>query len=412
MLRDVSVVGVGLHPFGRFPDTPMPELARGAIWAAISDAGCDPHEIDFSVVANCYHGFFTGQVDAIAPLVIGRSGLSGMPMIHVSGGGAAGTVAVHQAAMAVGSGMYELALVVGVEKLFVPGDPSISISAIAASGEQDVATDLGLTWVGSLGMSARDLMGRYGWTAQDFALVAHKNRRHATTNPNAEQRTAMSVEEILGARSVADPLTRPMCASAAVDGAAAVLLASDDMAKRLADDRHPNLAGIGVVGGRYLSNREPDTRPGMLSMDEAPRAFSLAYERAGIGPDDIELAQVHDAVAPEEMLAYQVMGLVAPGDESKLLRSGATALGGDVPFNTDGGLLSRGHPIAASGVAQIVESTLQLRGTAGPDRQARVKGGRPPRIAAVQNAGAQGGPGGGVAVSAAMILTMDQPRQA
>jgi acetyl-CoA acetyltransferase len=387
----------------------MPTLARTAIWAAISDAGCSPRAIGFCVVANCYHGFFTGQADAVAPIVIGRSGLSGMPMVHVTGGGASGTVAVHQGAMAVASGEYDLALVVGVEKLYVPNDPSISITAIATSGEQDVATDLGLTWVGSLGMSSRELMRRYGWTVTDFARVASKNRQHAVPNPYAEHRTPLSVDDVLAARIVAEPLTRPMCASAAVDGAAAVLLASSEVAAKLGNGRHPKIAGLGVVGGRYLSNREPDTRPGMLSMDEAPRAFALAYQRAGVGPADLELAQVHDAVAPEEMLAYQVMGLVGAGDEAKLLAAGSTTIGGNVPFNTDGGLLSRGHPIAASGVAQVVETIVQLRGTAGADRQVRVDGGRPPRVAAIQNAGAQGGPGGGVAVSAAMILTMDRP---
>jgi acetyl-CoA acetyltransferase len=409
MQREVYVVGGGLHPFGKFADTSMTGLARTAIWAAVEDSGCDPTEIGLSVVVNCYHGFFTGQIDAIAPIVIGRSGLSGMPMVHVMGGGASGSVGVHQGVMAVASGEYDLVLVVAAEKLYVPGDPAISITAIATSGEQDIATDLGLTWVGSLGMSSRELMKRYGWTASDFAKVASKNRQHAVANPYAEQRTPLSVEEVLAARVVADPLTRPMCASAAVDGAAAVLLASEEVARRLGNGRHPAFAGLGVVGGRYLSNREPDVRPGMLSMDEAPRAFSLAYERAGVGPDDLEIAQVHDSVAPEELLAYQVMGLAAPGDEPRLLREGATTLGGAVPFNTDGGLLARGHPIAASGVAQVVETMVQLRGTAGPERQVRVNGQRPPRIAAIQNAGAQGGPSGGVAVSAAMILTMDRP---
>jgi acetyl-CoA acetyltransferase len=138
-------------------------------------------------------------------------------------------------------------------------------------------------------------------------------------------------------------------------------------------------------------------------MDEAARAFALAYERAGVGPEDLDLIQVHDAIAPEEMLAYQVIGLCAPGREAELLHSGATRLGGRVPVNTDGGLLARGHPIAASGVAQVVETVRQLRGTAGL-RQVEYDG-RRPRVGAIQNAGAQGGPAGGVAVSAAFLLT-------
>lgn len=402
-MSDAYVVGVGLHPFGRFPDKSVPQLARDAIWNAIGDSGVSARDIDVAYVANCYNGYFTGQADALAPMVFGRAGLSGMPMIHVEGGGAAGSIAVHQAALAVLSGQYRLALAVGVEKIFVPGNPAVSISAIATSGEQTTATQLGLTWVGDLTMSARRLMTRYGWTAHDFALVAAKNHRHGSMNPDAEIQRSISAEEVLAARMVAPPLTRPMCAGAAVDGAAAVLIADRETAARMGNGRHPRIAAMGLVGGRYVSNRVADERPGMLSMDEASRAFHIAYERAGVGPEDVELAQVHDAIAPEEMLSYQVMGLCEPGDEAGLLRAGATALGGRVPVNTDGGLIARGHPIAASGVAQVVETTRQLRGTAGA-RQVEHDG-RRPRLGAIQNAGAQGGPSGGVAVSAAMLLS-------
>lgn len=402
-MAEAYVVGGGMHPFGRYPGKSVPQLARDAIWDAITDGGVDPRLIDVAYVANCYNGFFTGQADALAPIVFGRSGLSGVPMMHVEGGGAAGSVAFHQAVLAVMSGQYRLALAVGVEKIFVPGNPAISISAIATSGEQTTATKLGLTWVGDLTMSSRRMMSRYSWTARDFAMVTAKNRRHGALNPEGEIQQEISVDDVLAARMVAPPLTRPMCAGAAVDGAAAVLVADRATAARIGSGRHPLIAGMGLVGARYVSNRTQDERPGMLSMDEAARSFAIAYERAGVGPDDVELAQVHDSIAPEEMLSYQVMGLCAPGDEAVLLRSGATALGGRVPVNTDGGLLSRGHPIAASGIAQVVETARQLRGTAGA-RQA-MSNGRPPRVAAIQNAGAQGGPAQGVAVSAAFILT-------
>ncbi|MCW2496848.1 thiolase family protein [Jatrophihabitans sp.] len=402
-MSEAYVVGTGLHPFGRYPELTVPQLARTAIWNAVRDGGVAAKDIDVAYVANCYNGYFTGQADALAPLVFGRAGLSGMPMIHVAGGGAAGSVAVHQAALAVLSGQYRMALAVGVEKVFVPGNPAASISAIATSGEQTTATQLGLTWVGDLTMSARRLMTRYGWTARDFAMIASKNRGHAAANSDAELQSAISVEEVLSARMVAPPLTRPMCSSAAVDGAAAVLIADAETAARIGSGRHPRIAAMGVVGGQYRSNRLPDDRPGMLSMDEAGRAFALAYERAGIGPEDVDLAQVHESIAPEELLAYQVMGLCPPGDEAKLLHSGATTLGGRVPVNTDGGLIARGHPIAASGVAQVVETARQLRGTAGA-RQVEYQG-RLPRVGAIQNAGAQGGPSGGVAVSAAFLLS-------
>jgi acetyl-CoA acyltransferase len=401
-MPDAHVVGVGLHPFGKFPEESMPQLARTAIWAAIADSGLDPRLIGVAYVANCYHGFFTGQCDSIAPIVVGHAGLSGLPMIHVEGGGAAGSVAFHEAVMAVQSGQYDVALAVGVEKLYVPGDPSISISAIATSGEKSVATEMGLTWIGGLTMSTRRLMGEFGWTREDFALVTEKNRSNAARNPDAEIREELTVEQILEARTVAFPLTRPMCASAAVDGAAAVLIARPGIVT--GDRKQPLVRAMGVVGGRYVSNRVVDDRPGMLSMDEAQRAFGRAYERAGLGPEDVDLAQVHDSIAPEELLSYRMMGLCEPGGEAELLRSGATRIGGRVPVNTDGGLLARGHPISASGVAQVVESVRQLRGEAG-SRQVTTDRSGPPQVAAIQNAGAQGGPGGGVAVSAAFVLS-------
>lgn len=395
------VVGTGLHPFGKFPEKTMPQLARDAIWAAISDADIDPRLIGVAYVANCYHGFFTGQSDSIAPIVIGNAGLSGFPMIHVSGGGAAGSIAFHEAVLAVQSGQYQVALAVGVEKLYVPHNPSISISAIATSGEMSVATEMGLTWIGDLTMSTRRLMKQFGWTRADFALVAEKNRSNAVMNPDAEIRQSLSAQEILDSRVVAYPLTRPMCASAAVDGAAAVIVAT--RGTEVGRNRNPLVRSMGLVGGRYVSNRTMDDRPGMLSMDEAGRAFQRAYESAGLGPEDVGIVQVHDSIAPEELLAYQMLGLCEAGEESELLQSGATRIGGRIPVNTDGGLLARGHPIAASGVAQVVESVRQLRGESG-DRQVVNSDGAAPTVAAIQNAGAQGGPSGGVAVSAAFLL--------
>jgi acetyl-CoA acyltransferase len=402
--EDVVVVGAGMLPMGKYPDRSLSDLSRDVIWKTVHDAGIDATQIDAGWVANCYHGFFTGQVDAIAPLVFRYAGLGGFPMIHVSGGSGAGIVAFHDAALAVAAGQYRLALVVGVEKQYVAGDPARSISAIATSGEQRVALEMGLTWVGDLGMGARRLMRRYGWTAEDFALVTEKNRRHGSLNPLAELREPISAAEVLAARVVAAPLTRPMCASAAVDGACALLVCTAETAQELAPGRrHPRLAGMALTGGRYARNGTDDDLPGMISFNDTARVFADAYERAGIGPQELELAQIHDAIAPEELLAYQTMGLCAPGDEPALLRSGATALGGRVPFNTDGGLLSRGHAIPVTGVAQIYETIVQLRGEAG-DRQV-LHDGRVPRFGAVQNAGAQGGPKlGGVAVSAALLF--------
>ena len=406
-MDDVVVIGIGMHPMGKFADVTLGALARHAVWEAIEDAGVDPRLLDIAYVANCYHGFFTGQGDAVAPVAIGYTGLSGLPMCHVSGGSASATVALHEAAMAVGSGQYRMALAVGVEKQYVPGDPAKSISAIATSGERIVALDMGLTWVGEMTMGARRLMERYGWTREDFALIVEKNRYHGSLNPLAEIQEPISAADVLTARQVAYPLTRPMCASAAVDGAAAMIVCTRATARALGAAGTPRIAAMSLRSTPYLSNSKEDTRPGIPSMNDVPEVFAAAYERAGVGPEDLELVQVHDAIAPEELLSYQVLGLCEPGDEAGLLRSGATRLGGTVPVNTDGGLLSRGHPIGVTGLAQAYETVLQMRGQAGARQVRYGSDGETPRVAAVHNAGARGGAAGGVAVTTGLIFTAD-----
>jgi acetyl-CoA acetyltransferase len=406
-MDDVVVIGIGMHPMGKFADRDLGDLARHAVWEAIEDAGIDARMIDIAYVANCYHGYFTGQGDAVAPVAIGYSGLSGLPMCHVSGGSAASTVALHQAALAVGSQEYHMALAVGVEKQYVPGDPSRSISAIATSGERVVAMEMGLTWIGEMTMGARRLMERYGWTREDFALVAEKNRYHGSLNPLAEIQQTMSVREILAAREVAYPLTRPMCAGAAVDGAAAAIVCTRETARSRGIHKTARIAAMCLGGTRYARREEADRRPGIPSMNDTAEVFAAAYERACVGPEDLELVQVHDAIAPEELLSYQVLGLCEPGDEPRLLRSGATRLGGRIPVNTDGGLLARGHPIGVTGLAQVHETVLQIRGQAGRRQVRHGARGHFPRVAAVQNAGARGGAAGGVAVSTGFIFTCD-----
>jgi acetyl-CoA acyltransferase len=403
MRDDVVVIGIGMHRLGRFPNLALADLAGYAVWAAIDDAAIDPRTIDIAYVANCYHGFFTGQGDAVAPVAIGYSGLSGLPMCHISGGSASATVALHDAVLAVGSGQYEMALAVGVEKQYVPGNPALSISAIGTSGERVVAMEMGLTWIGELTMGARRLMDRYGWTREDFALIAEKNRGNGALNPLAELQEPISADEVLAAREVAYPLTRPMCAGAAVDGAAAAIVCRREVGERISSVPMPRISAMSLRSTRYMSGAQADARPGVTSMNDVEEVFARAYEQAAVGPEDLELLQVHDAIAPEELLSYQVIGLCLPGDEPQFLRSGSTRIGGRIPTNTDGGLISRGHPIGVTGLAQIYETVLQMRGQAGP-RQV-LHDGRPPRVAAVQNAGARGGAANGVAVCAGLIFT-------
>jgi acetyl-CoA acetyltransferase len=256
--------------------------------------------------------------------------------------------------------------------------------------------------MGELWMGLERIVERYGWTREDLARVAEKNLRNASLNPRAEVQTALSLEQILGARPIAGEITRPMCASASVDGAAAAILCSPEVARRHLTDA-VRVGTCAVSGARWFNEEEAERAPGLLSMDLAPEVFATAYNRAGIGPEDVELVQCHDAIAAEELVAYEVMGLCAPGEGPKLVVDGRTAIEGRLPTNTDGGLVGRGHPIGATGLAQICEAVWQMQGCAG-NRQVRHEG-RPPRVAAIQNAGAQAVTGGsGIGASTGIIL--------
>jgi acetyl-CoA acetyltransferase len=325
-----------------------------------------------------------------------------MAMVHVESGSASASLAFHEAWLAVGSGMYDVAIAVGVEKLHFPGDPTRSITAISSSGERFVAGEMGLTWMGELWMGLERIIEKYGWTPEDLARVTEKSLHNASLNPRAEVRKALTIAEILQARPIAGAITRPMCARASVDGAAAAILCSEEVARKHSGSK-VRVGACALSGGRWVSDEEAAKLPGLLSMDLVPEVFATAYERAGIGPSDVELMQCHDAIAAEELVAYEVMGLCAPGEGARLVADGTTAITGSIPTNTDGGLVGRGHPIGATGLAQICEAVWQMQGRSGT-RQV-LHSGRFPRVAAIQNAGAQSVTGGsGIGASTGIIL--------
>ncbi|MCU4187483.1 thiolase family protein [Acidiferrimicrobium sp. IK] len=233
---------------------------------------------------------------------------------------------------------------------------------------------------------ARDYMRRTGATARDLATVAAKSSRNGSLNPIAQNRTALTVDDVLAARTIVDPLTRPMCSSIG-DGAAAIVLSRSDLAARR------GYRGVRVLGCAVGAARAGDDG------DVVARTARSAYEQAGLGPDDLDVCEVHDAAAPAELVIAEELGLAANGDAAELVRSGATEIGGRIPVNPSGGLLARGHPVGATGAAQIVELTDQLRGLAG-DRQ--VAGAR---IGLAENAG--GSLGNGPAACVVTILATE-----
>lgn len=365
-MDNAVVAGVGMTHFGRFPERGIGDLAGAAVNVALEDAGIGAAEVDEVYFANAVAGSITGQEMIRAQVALRDTPLAGKPMFNVENACASGSSALHLAWQAVSSGHCEVAIAVGAEKMSHP-DKGVSMRALLGGldvsrmeeFEARVYAESGGAGSGSIFMDlyahkAREYMGRSGASLRDFAAVASKNHLHGSLNPQAQFRSKVSVDEVLESRSISGPLTLLMC-SPIGDGAAAVVVTSAGRGRTLSKP-NPRIAASVILSGGL--DEEPATT----------RAALLAYERAGLAPDAIDVAEVHDATASAELEIYEEIGFCAPGEGPRLLASGATTLGGRLPVNTSGGLLSRGHPVGATGVAQVVELVTQLRGSAG-DRQ-------------------------------------------
>lgn len=371
-MQDAFVAGAATTRFGKFADATVRSLTEEAVAAALADAGLTPRDVETVFFGNAADGVLSGQEMIRGQVALRHTGLLGVPVVNVENACASSSTAFHLAVNAVASGSVDVALAVGAEKLTHP-DKTKSFAAIGAAvdllqldelkawSQSDAPEDADDSkrsfFMDIYAANTRAYMERTGATREDFAEVAVKSHRHAALNPNAQYRTPVTAEEVLTSRMVSDPLTLLMC-SPVGDGAAAVVVCSARRARSLPGPKVRVLASV-LISGTDRSGAEP----------AAARASALAYERAGLGPQDLDVVEVHDAAAPAELVAYEELGLCAPGEGAALLRSGATALGGRVPVNPGGGLLSRGHPLGATGCAQLVELTDQLRGRCGP-RQA------------------------------------------
>ena len=373
-MTGAAIVGVGLTPFGRFQDRTLSQLAGEAIAGALEDAGVEQHEVDMAFVANSMASVTTGQVAVVGQAVLRPLGYSSIPVYNIDNACAGSSSALHLAVHAIESGRAEVILVVGVEKLF-GAEKSDSFRALNGAVDTDYLKSAGID-VGSESVFVASIypkrLARYrekhGLEATTLAEIAVKNRHHAALNPRAQYRTPLSVEEVLAARIVVDPLTVLMCAPIS-DGASAAVVTSEKRA-RSRQSRPVWIRGIAVGMG---------TPPGPESAiaSTARRAFG----EAGIKPGDIDIAEVHDSIAFNELLAYEELGLCAPGEGARFAQSGASGLSGQVPVNTSGGLESRGHPVAATGLAQIAELVQQVRNDAGQRQVQDV------RVAVAENAG-------------------------
>jgi len=345
-MKGVSVIGVGMIPFGKYPDTNIIDLGWPAVKAAIKDSGIDARRIQAVYSGTARGGAMVGQ------RIMGRLGLAGLPIVNVENACSSSSSAMAQGAMAVSSGAYDMVLVIGVEKLTKFGGGTLPLD------EDDWEVRLGLTMPALYAMRAQRYMHDFGVSLKDMAGVSVKNRKNGALNPDAQMRKEVSVEEVLASRMIADPFTLLQCCPTG-DGAAAIILASNAVAKQLSDNPIEVRASH-LTSGRFMSGFRDMTSP-----EITVRGARETFEESGLGPEDIDVAEVHDAFSVAELIYYEAFGFCARGDGAALLQSGATSIGGRIPINPSGGLLAKGHPVGATGAAQVVEIVRQLRGQAG-----------------------------------------------
>jgi benzoylsuccinyl-CoA thiolase BbsB subunit len=347
-MRDVVVLGVGQSRFGKFPEVSMETLGVEAATEAIRDAGVRADRIRTAYTSRLYSEMITGQV------VFRNMGITGIEMINVENACAGGITAVHALWKDIAAGYCDLGIALGVE--------SMTTSPIAGKlippAKDDLDGQLGQSMPVVFALQARRLMETHGATEEDFALVSVKNHDAGALNPRAQYRKRFTVEQVLASRPVADPIRLLECCPN-TDGAAAVVLCSAEVARRYTS-RPVRIAASALRSGDYFYKKQD-----LTSFELGGRTADAAYEASGVDPADLNVVELHDAFASEEIVHYEDLRLAPRGEGVKLLREGATALGGRVPVNPSGGLLSLGHPLSASGVRVVGEIALQLRGDAG-----------------------------------------------
>lgn len=370
-MRKVVIIGVGMHRCGKFLDKSLKDLGQVAIWDAINDAGVDAKQIEVAYVSNCVAGLITGEENVRGQRVLRASGIGRIPIINVENACAAGSTALRGAYLEIASGLHDIALAIGVEKMFC-GNTSREVKAVAASADLELLAT-GVQFTALYAISLKKYMKEYGATPAHFAKVVVKNSYNGSLNPYAQHRTPLTIEQVLNSRMISEPLTLYMCSSIA-DGAAAAILCTKEIARRFTSKPLVEIAACELGSGRF--------RPGYgEGTDLAELVAQDAYRVAGIPPEDIDVAEVHDAMAPAELLLYEELGFCQKGEAIRLIDEGRTKIDGDIPVNPSGGLAAKGHPVGATGIIQVAEIVWQLRGEAGHRQVAN------PKVGLVQNRG-------------------------
>ena len=386
--RQAVIIGVGMTKFGKHADQSFQDLARDASWAAIEDAGINARDIEVVYCGNSLEGLLSGQEDIRGEVAMRETGLAGKPIINTPNACASSSTAFREAWLAVASGVYDIALAVGFEKLYID-DTAKTTRALASCTDLKVEGNLGVFFPGMYAMEAKRYMHDTGCTREQFAKICVKNHKNGCLNPHAQIQKELTVEAVLNGRMIADPITLPMC-SPIGDGGAAAVICSEKIAGRFRSDSI-RIAGSGMATAGYqeigIDRKKPTSTEG---------AARQAFEMAGIGPEDVDVVELHSAFSPAEFIYFEELGFCHRGDAPRYLEEGRTMISGDIPVNPSGGLESKGHPVGATGLAMISEVVWQLRGQAG---KRQVKS---PKIGLIHNGG--GLIGGDAAVMCVHIL--------
>jgi len=380
-MRNVYIVGVGMTRFGKYQDRNMKSLATEAVDAALKHADLERKDIQVAAVGNAYQGLVTGQESIRGQVALRSMGIGDIPVINVENACASGSTAAHVVWMDIALGLHDVGLALGMEKMFME-DKEKRLALFSSSMDVEIMEQImkaikGMSkpkneekkegdggkgskpkkrsaFMDVYAAAARMWMDQFGLTQRQLAMVASKNQTNGSLNPYAQYQKAMTVEEVLEAPEIAYPLTRPMC-SPIGDGSAAAILCSEDFLKRVGPPKPVKVLAVTLGSGMDRGMKDPDL---------GVRLSKRVYETAGLGPEDVNVAEVHDATAFGEIRACEDMGFCEEGEGGKFIEEGHSQLNGKLPVNPSGGLEAKGHPVGATGVAQIAEIVWQLRGEA------------------------------------------------
>jgi acetyl-CoA C-acetyltransferase len=371
-MREVAVIGTGITKFGELWDKSIKDIFVEAALKAIDDASID--HIDSIYVGAMSGGLFVGQ-EHLGAVMADYLGMAPVPATRIESACASGGMSFKQAYLDVASGNSEIVLAGGVEKM---NDGADVTAALASAADQEYEVYNGITFPGLYAMIANAHMYEYKTTREQIAAVAVKNHKNGSNNPNAQFRNQITIEQVLNSSLVADPLRLLDC-SPVTDGAAAVILCSMDVAKKLSKNFAKIIASTQASDSIALYQRKSFT-----TLNAVTKAADLAYKLTGLKPSDIDFAEVHDCFTIAEIVVFEDLGFCEKGFGGSAVVEGMTSLDGKIPINTSGGLKSKGHPVGATGIAQIIELSEQLTGKAG---KRQVKNAR---IGLAQNMGGSG----------------------